>query len=95
MVMVLVGNEDDVGLRKDGIVGHWLDGIGDGVYLNLYAIVLYLHATMFDTCYFYLFTALRGKHVCLLSCGTPCGYEHGRKKSQKILFHCYKDDFGL
>jgi hypothetical protein len=66
MVVMLVGDEDDVGLGIDRVVGHRLRSIGDRVYLYLQTVVLDSHTGVLDARNLYFFTILGSENVSFL-----------------------------
>jgi hypothetical protein len=70
MVVMLVGNEDDVGLGIDRVVGHRFRSIGDRIYLYLQTVVLDSHTGVLDARNLYFFTILGSENVSFL--GSDC-----------------------
>ena len=75
VILVLVGDEYDVGLWEGGIVGLGLQPHAYGIHLDLHTIVVDFHTGMLDASDGYFLAALGGKLIHLL-CGFAPEYSH-------------------
>ena len=75
VVVVLVGDEDDVGLGELRVVGLGLHALADGIDLDLHAVVVDLDTGMLDACEAYFLTTIGGELVGLLLCLATEGHQ--------------------
>ena len=80
VVLVLVGDEDDVGLGEGGVVGLGLEPVAHGVYLDLDTVVVDLDTGVLDAGDSDLLAALGCKLIYLLCCR---GEESGKWKEER------------
>ena len=89
MILVLVGDEDDVSLGEGGIVGLGLEPHAHGVYLDLYTVVVDLHTGVLDARDGHFLAALGGELVYFL-CGAYSQRHHSDgNQATKQSFHFY------
>ena len=91
VVLMLVGDEDDVGLGEGGVVGLRLEPRTHGIDLDLDTVEIDFHAGMLNASDSYFLAALGGELVDLALCRREeCGKwkeEREYKDSQGIFFH--------
>ena len=75
VVVMLVGDEDDVGLGELRVVGLGFHALADGIDFDLQAVVVDLDTGMLDACEAYFLTTVGGELVGLLLCLATEGHQ--------------------
>ena len=87
VILVFVGDEDDVCLGEGGIVSLWFQPHANGVHLNFHTVVVDFHTGVLDARDGYFLSAFGGKLVHLLSGTTPKRCQTGKCDTANDLFH--------